>query len=65
MFKFIMSLFRPDPGKNIRKIRDQKYKLAVSFQRNGKLREYAQVMKEIQDLEEEYVEHMRSKDDRI
>ena len=55
MIKFLKSLFSSEPGKKIRKIRDRKYKQAVEFQRNGKLREYAEVMKEIQDLEEEYV----------
>ena len=55
MIKFLKSLFSSEPGKKIRKIRDRKYKQAVELQRNGKLREYAEVMKEIQDLEEEYV----------
>ncbi len=55
MFKFIKSLINPDPSKKLRKLRDQKYKKAVELQRNGKLREYAEVMKEIQELEEEYV----------
>ena len=54
MIKFLKSLFSSEPGKKIRKIRDRKYKQAVELQRNGKLREYAEVMKEIQDLEEEY-----------
>ena len=52
MIEFIKSLFKPDPAKKIRKTVGQKYKLAVEFQRNGKLREYADVMKEIEDLEE-------------
>ena len=56
MFKFIKSLFSSDPGKKIRKARDRKYKEAVHFQRNGKLREYAAVMKEIEELERQYVE---------
>ena len=55
MFKFIMSLFSADPGKKIRKTLDRKYKEAVHMQRNGKLREYAVLMKEIEDLEKEYV----------
>lgn len=52
MFKIIKALFVSDPTKKIRKRIDQKYKEAVQFQRNGKLREYAVVMKEIEDLEE-------------
>tara|TARA_Y100001938_G_C8027466_1_gene398806 strand:+ start:572 stop:766 length:195 start_codon:yes stop_codon:yes gene_type:complete len=55
MIKFLKSLFSTEPAKKIRKIKDRKYKQAVELQRNGKLREYAKVMKEIQDLEEEYV----------
>ena len=55
MIKFLKSLFTSDPAAKIKKVRDQKYKQAVEYQRNGKLREYAEVMKEIQDLEEEYV----------
>lgn len=56
MFKFIKSLFVSEPGAKIKKIRDRKYKEAVQFQRNGKLREYAEVMKEIEELEKQYVE---------
>ncbi len=56
MIKFIKQLFRTSPGEKIRKTRDRKYKEAVHFQRNGKLREYAEVMKEIEELEKQYVE---------
>ena len=56
MFKFIKSLFTPEPGAKIRKARDRKYKQAVQLQRDGNLREYAKVMKEIEDLEVKYVE---------
>ena len=56
MFKFIKSLFVTDPAEKIKKIRDRKYKEAVELQRNGKLREYAVIMKEIEDLENQYVE---------
>ena len=55
MINFFKFLFTSEPGEKIKKVRDQKYKQAVEYQRNGKLREYAEVMKEIQDLEEEYV----------
>ena len=55
MIKFLKTLFRPEPGGKIRKIRDRKYKEAVAFQRNGKLREYAEIMKEIEELEDEYI----------
>tara|TARA_B100000424_G_C22750576_1_gene405583 strand:- start:301 stop:489 length:189 start_codon:yes stop_codon:yes gene_type:complete len=56
MIRFIRSLFSTDPGASIRKARDRKYKEAVHLQRNGKLREYAEVMKEIEELERKYVE---------
>ena len=56
MIKFLKSLFTSDPAAKIKKVRDQKYKQAVEYQRNGKLREYAEVMKDIQDLEDKYVE---------
>ena len=55
MIEFIKNLFRIDPGSKIRKIRDRKYKEAVQLQRNGNLREYAKIMKEIEDLEDEYI----------
>ena len=56
MLKLIKSLFVTSPSEKIRKERDKKYKEAVHFQRNGKLREYAEVMKEIEELEKQYVE---------
>lgn len=56
MINFIKSLFISKPGSKIRKARDRKYKEAVSLQRNGKLREYAKIMKEIEELEKQYVE---------
>ena len=56
MFEFIMRLFRAEPGAKIRKERDRKYKQAVQLQRDGKLREYAKIMKEIEELEKQYVE---------
>ena len=56
MFEFITRLFRTDPGSKIRKMRDRKYKDAVQLQRDGNLREYAKIMKEIEKLEDEYIE---------
>ena len=52
MFEFIKNLFRSDPGSKIRKKRDRKYKEAVQLQRDGNLRGYAKIMKEIEELEE-------------
>ena len=55
MIRFIKSLFVSSPGEKIRKVRDRKYKEAVQLQRDGKLREYAEIMKEIEDLEKQYI----------
>lgn len=59
MIKFLKGLFKSEPGKKTRKELDRKYKLAVEFQRNGKLREYGKIMKEIEDLEKQYVEETK------
>jgi len=53
MFEFITRLFRADPAAKICKLIEQRQTQAVQLQRNGKLREYAKIMKEIQDLENE------------
>jgi hypothetical protein len=58
MIELIKSLFRVDPGKKILREKDRKYKEAVHLQRNGKLREFAVVMKEIEELEKQYAEVM-------
>lgn len=51
MISLLKSLFSSSPKKRLQKERDRKYKQAVDFQRNGKLREYANIMKEIEDIE--------------
>ena len=56
MIDFITRLFRTEPGAKIRKLISQKQTQAVQLQRNGKLREYAKIMKEIEILEDEYIE---------
>jgi hypothetical protein len=58
MIKLIKELLGLDPAKKIIKARDKKYKEAVQLQRNGNLREYGKVMKEIEELEKQYVEVM-------
>tara|TARA_B100000700_G_scaffold320108_1_gene416729 strand:+ start:1492 stop:1683 length:192 start_codon:yes stop_codon:yes gene_type:complete len=62
MISFIKSLFVNDPIKKVLAARDKKYKIAVELQRNGKLREYAEVMKEIELLEEEYAALVAKRD---
>ena len=56
MLRLLKSLFRSEPGSKIRREKDRKYKQAVQLQRDGKLREYAKVIKEIEELEKQYVE---------
>ena len=59
MIKFIKSVFVSNPGQKIRKVLDKKYKEAVQLQRNGKLREFAEIIKEIEDLEKQYAEEVK------
>jgi hypothetical protein len=58
VIRFIKSLFASSPGEKIRKVRDRKYKESVQLQRDGKLREYAEIMKEIEDLEKQYIDEI-------
>ena len=50
---YVTSLFKSDPGKKILKERDRLYAQAVELQRNGDLRSYAEVMSQIEQLEQE------------
>jgi hypothetical protein len=45
--------FRRDPAKAIERKIEKMYEEAVHLQRNGRLREYGALMKEIEDLETE------------
>ena len=63
MFKSLLELFKPDPIKKYGKIKDRKYKEAVNLQRNGNLREYANVMKEIELLEDEILRLSRKRNE--
>ena len=47
----MFGLFKSDPVKKIEKEISKLYEKAVALQRNGKLREYAEVMAEIEDLD--------------
>jgi hypothetical protein len=49
-----MSFFKTDPSKKILKQRDKLYVLAVDLQRKGDIQKYGEVMKRIEDLENEY-----------
>ncbi len=56
MFNFIKSLLIPDPEAKLRKAISKKYKEAVQLQRNRKLRDFAEVMSEIEELEKQLEE---------
>ena len=56
MFNFIKSLLIPDPEAKLRKAISKKYKEAMQLQRNGKLRDFANVMSEIEELEKQLEE---------
>ena len=56
MINFIKRLFQAEPGLKLQKQISKKQELAMQLQRNGKLREYAEVMKEIETLELKYEE---------
>jgi len=53
---FIKSFFRKDPGAKIRSTIAKKQEQAMQLQRNGKLREYAEIIKQIEALEAQYDE---------
>ena len=53
MFNFIKSLLIPDPEAKLRKAISKKYREAMQLQRNGKLRDFAEVMSEIEELEKQ------------
>ncbi len=56
MINFIKSFFKKDPGAKIRSTIAKKQEQAMQLQRNGKLREYAEIVKENQTLEAQYDE---------
>tara|TARA_A100001011_G_C14263901_1_gene823786 strand:- start:335 stop:523 length:189 start_codon:yes stop_codon:yes gene_type:complete len=56
VINFIKSFFRKDPGAKIRSTIAKKQEQAMQLQRNGKLREYAEIVKEIEVLEAQYDE---------
>tara|TARA_A100000164_G_C21664697_1_gene656652 strand:- start:57 stop:239 length:183 start_codon:yes stop_codon:yes gene_type:complete len=54
VIKFILKFFVKNKLKNLKRKIDNKYKEAMNYQRIGKLREYAQSLKDIETLEEQY-----------
>ena len=55
MFRYIYNMLFPAEEQKIRKKIERMYEQAISFQRNGNIREYSGVMSEIRDLEEELI----------
>ena len=56
MIKYIKDLLLKSKLNKIQKKIERKHLEAVNFQRNGKLREYAQSLQEVEALENLYVE---------
>lgn len=54
MIKSIKSMLVKMKLKKIRSAIDKKYIQSVEYQRNGKLKEYAQALTEVRELEEKY-----------
>ena len=52
MINFIKNLLKKNRVSNIKKTISKKQAQAMLLQRNGKLREYAEIIKEIEQLEE-------------
>ena len=52
MINFIKKLLKKNRVSNIKKTISKKQAQAMLLQRNGKLREYAEIIKEIEQLEE-------------
>ena len=52
----MFGLFKPNPEKQLRKQLDAKRAEAINFQRNGKIREFAQATKEAEELEDKLIE---------
>ncbi len=56
VFSIVKNMFKRKPGAKIRKIISRKQAQAMQLQRDGKLREYAEIAKEIEELENQYEE---------
>ncbi len=63
MIKYITEILLKNKLNKIRKKIEQKHLEAVNFQRNGKLREYAQSLKEVEELENLYEQVQKGDDE--
>ncbi|HAW81107.1 MAG TPA: hypothetical protein DCX27_16195 [Balneola sp.] len=52
MIEILKSIFFPSRERKLLKQRDKLYRESVDLQRNGKLREYAEIMFKIQEIED-------------
>mgnify|MGYP001362626838 CR=1 FL=1 len=63
MIKYISKILLKNKLNKIRKKIEKKHLEAVSYQRNGKLREYAQSLQEVEALENLYEEMQKGGDE--
>ena len=63
MIKYISKILLKNKLNKIRKKIEKKHLEAVSYQRNGKLREYAQSLQEVEALENLYEEMQKGEDE--
>ena len=63
MIKYISKILLKNKLNKIRKKIEQKHLEAVNFQRNGKLREYAQSLQDVEALENLYEELQKGEDE--
>ena len=63
MIKYISKILLKNKLNKIRKKIENKHLEAVNFQRNGKLREYAQSLQEVEALENLYEEMQKGGDE--
>ena len=63
MIKYITEILLKSKLNKIRKKIEQKHLEAINFQRNGKLREYAQSLQEVEALEDLYEKVQKGNDE--
>ena len=62
MFSYIKKYMLKRKLRQIKSKIDSYYRLSVEYQRNGKLREYAQTLEDVQALEDEYLKLSNSEE---
>ena len=61
MFKYIYSLFFSNESEKLRKEIAKKYEKAISYQRNGNIKDYSALISDISKLEDRLVEIQNEK----